>query len=271
MPENTYTENLVPTHCPSCNKPLEWSYSGTDLICSNPLCPAQILYYLAHFCKVMGVEEMSSTTIEKFSVDDVQSLYNLTESYISSIPGFADKKATIIVEQLKNSLKDVLPAKLIEAFGIPGLGSKNAENLVRFFKCNPEEALEKFFSIDSQTLMCIDGFGPRIISKIMEMREACRELYEFLVEKGLTFKQTTLASTKLQGLRICMTGASPDKRSRQVLSKILESHGAEVQGSVNKKTDILIAENVNGNSSKLKKARDSGVKVVTYEDFFKNL
>lgn len=271
MPENIYAENLVPTHCPSCHRPLEWSYSGTDLICSNPLCPAQILYYIAHFCKVMGVEEMSNTTIDKFNIDDIPSLYNLTESEISSLPGFGERKASIIIEQLKNSLKDVLPAKLIEAFGVPGLGSKTSEAMVRFFKCSPEEALEKFLSADEQTILCIEGCGPRLVSEIMEMREACKELYEFLKEKGLTFKQTTLASTKLQGLRVCMTGASPDKRSRQILSKILESHGAEVQVSVNKKTDILVAENINGSSSKLKKARESGVKIVSYEDFFKNL
>lgn len=217
------------------------------------------------------MEEISATTLEKFNLSCIQDLYELTAQDIECLDGFAQKRASIIIGQIQKSLDQVLPAKLIEAFGIQGLGSKNAENFVRAFKGSGPEMLEKFLTVDAEELTVIDGFGPRIISKILEMRTYCTELYYFLLDKGLTFIETQQASTKLNGLKICMTGSSPDKMSRVELSKILESHGAEIQGSVNKKTNILIAENISGSSSKLKKARELGVKIVTYEEFFENL
>jgi len=66
------------------------------------------------------------------------------------------------------------------------------------------------------------------------------------------------------GKTVVLTG-SLQKLTRDEASKLLEQAGAKVSGSVSKKTDFVIAGESAG--SKLKKAQDLGVAVLTEDEF----
>lgn len=263
----------IPTQCPSCNSDLVWSDTGVDLLCENPLCPAQLLYKIENFLRVLEVEELSSTTLEKFNLTSIEDVYKLTFDYIVSLDGFQDRKATIILDQLDNSLKNVSVNKLIAAFGIPGVGIKNAEKIVNFIKKNenindPLKIMDKFFNASSTFFIAIDGLGNKITEKIINQRKSFYSLYTFLLKNGLTFKEISNIGT-LNNLNVAMTGSSPDGRNRSVLENLIEEQGG-TNCSVSKKTDILVAENPNGSSSKIKNAQKYGIKIISYSDFFEN-
>ena len=265
------TTPYVPLECPACSAALIWSDTNIDLLCTNILCPAKILSRIEHFCRCMGIEEMSATTLEKLNLSSIEDLYELTHEYIETLDGFGSRKAEIVCFQIKNSLISVMPVKFIEACGIPGIGEKGSEAIYRTLRGNSvAEKLEHFFNISSTELQFINGIGKLTSMKIIDILPNIRSLYAFLINKGLVFKETDYISTKFLNVNIALTGSSPDGRKRDELEKLLKLHGAII-GSVSSKTNILIAENPMGNSSKLKTARKYGIQIVSYEEFFKDL
>ena len=64
---------------------------------------------------------------------------------------------------------------------------------------------------------------------------------------------------------VCLTGKAP--LPRKVLASALEQAGWTVAGAVTADTLKVVCEDANGQSTKLKKAREAGIEVVSYEDF----
>lgn len=260
----------LPTECPTCKSKLEFTETKVDLICTNLMCPAKLLSRIEHYCRCMGIEEISIVTLEKLELQSILMLYELTRDYITSFDGFGTRKAEIILEQISKSLDDVLPAKLIEAFGIPGVGEKTAELIYRILKGNTtHNKIEHFLRITKEELYFVDGVGEKTAQNIITMQDEMTFIYKHLKD-DIKFKSSNVVSEKLLNKHIAMTGASPDGRTRPVLEGIIKSHGG-IPGSVTKSTNILIAEDPNGSSGKLKNARKYGIQIMSYEEFFRDL
>ena len=260
----------LPEFCESCGSKLEWSETGVDLLCKNVQCPAQILYKIEYFLKTLGAEELSATTLEKFELNSIEDLFSkLTFDYIKSIDGFQNKRAKTITEQIKSSITNVETHKLLASLGIPGLGLKNAEKIINFIDLNGVEAFEELYTIDRIRLLSINGIGNKLVDVIYENMEYIQKTVNMLIEYGLTFKERDKKESILNGLNITVTGSAPGY-TRPQLEKLIAMYGGNNVG-ISKKTNLLLAENVNGNSSKLKKARELNIKIMTYEDFFENV
>lgn len=257
---------FVPTNCPECNNPLIWSSSQfVDLLCANQNCKGQIYSRLEHFCKCMKMEEFSIVTLRKLGVLSIVDLYSLDEESIVRVQGFGESKARIILSQISNSLIDVDPIDLLQAFGIQHLGRTNSSKV--YSNLNGSNAFEKFdsfFSISKDELQVF--CGKALCNSILESRESSRSMYEFLKNK-LTFVSRN--SSKYEGLQVALTGNDPKGRTRSQLELILKAHGM-IPSNVNKKTNFLIAQDPNGSSSKCKKAREYCIEIVSY-DFFDTL
>lgn len=266
----------LPKECPSCGSELEWNETNIDLFCLNPLCPSQVLYKIEYFLRTLGVEEMSATTIEKFNLSSIEDVYSLlNEEYIMSLDGFQESRTTTILAQVSNSIKDVAVEKLIAAFGIPGLGTRNAEKMIEYFRqendeLEPEQAMNLFFETSPDEFLLIDGFGVKSAEKIRDLRDPFKDLYNFLIDEGLSFAE--FKEGILSGHSIAMTGNASNGMKRPVIEKLIEQHGGK-NGGVSKKTTILVCKDPSGNSGKLKKARENfekngQPKIMSYEEFF---
>ena len=74
---------------------------------------------------------------------------------------------------------------------------------------------------------------------------------------------------KKKGIQnVCMTGTGPLPR-KELISEIEKMNYTFVD-HVSKDTNILVCEDTAGTSGKLAKAKQLGVKLVSYEDFFKS-
>jgi DNA ligase (NAD+) len=67
---------------------------------------------------------------------------------------------------------------------------------------------------------------------------------------------------------ICFTGKMPEKRS--YYEDIAESRGFKAVNKVNKDLDLLVAADPDGSSSKIKKAKNSKIKVISLEEWLSN-
>lgn len=261
--------NLVPLTCPSCNHQLIWSETGVDLLCTNIECPAQILYKIEYFLKTLGAEELSATTLEKFNLKSLEDLFKLSKDYIKSLDGFQERRADIIIKEIKKTLNNADTSKVLASFGIQGLGLKNAEKIIKLTKKSGYEAFEKFFEFADIELMSINGIGIKLVECINENKNHIRNTLNMLKEYGLTFKENENSSLLLENMNITMTGSAP-KMTRSQLEQLVKDNGGNITG-ISKKSSLLIAEDINGNSSKLKKAKELGIKIITYDEFFEML
>ena len=123
------------------------------------------------------------------------------------------------------------------------------------------EELIAIDDIGDTTALCIRQYfdDPENQAVISELRAA-----------GLTMEmpENTGAGDKLKGLTIVVTGTLPTLGRKEV-ADLIESNGGKCTGSVSKKTDYLVAGEAAG--SKLTKAQELGIPVITEEELLKML
>ncbi|MCD6342837.1 MAG: hypothetical protein J7L76_03560, partial [Spirochaetaceae bacterium] len=162
--------------------------------------------------------------------------------------GFGEKKIGNFLEQVA-SAKDLTAPELISRLGIPMVQKKALSRL-------GISTLEDFLSFDDESYV----IGKRIVDWKAEPGNI-----EFLNQLlTVVAIRETVAVGKRRGV-LCLTGKAPV--SRKALVSALEEKGWTVAGAVTKDTVKVVCDNPSGTSTKLKKARDAGIEIVTYEDF----
>jgi DNA ligase (NAD+) len=126
---------IIPTHCPSCNTELSKTETEVDLICTNQLCPQQVIAKLSYYCQrnVANINGLSEKNIEKFvelfGIEDIADLYNLPLDQIFELEGYGQKS----IENLKQSIEESKQISVIRFFtglGIDGVGPEVASLII---------------------------------------------------------------------------------------------------------------------------------------------
>ncbi len=254
----------MPETCPVCGSPVEKDPDGPAVRCTGANCPAQLLRHLTNFVSrdAMDIDGLSekllARLIERELVRTPADLYTLREEDLSQLWQKGDAMARKLCQAIDASRQNDL-SRLLAGFGIRQGGVKAAKVLAR--QCRSLGAL---LSADEATLTAIRDVGPITAEYLIRwLRDPLSlALVERLRAAGVNM--TCLEepeSSRLQGLSFVITGTL--SRPREEIAARLESLGAAVAGSVSKKTSYLIAGEKAG--SKLKKAQDLGVPVLTEE------
>ncbi len=245
-----FNEELVARECPSCrSKPVR---SGVHLRCVNPSCEEQAIQRIIYWVKSCDIENVAEATVRTlFSlgrIRNIRDLYNITEKDFDGVEGFAEKKITNFITEVRSS-KSMTPRELISRLGIPLVQKKSLVKL-------GISTVDDFLSYNDDTYV--------IGRNIIEWRSDASNMTLFNELLGvLELAEETGGAAKG---KVCMTGKGPGKRNE--LIKIIEDMGYEFSNTVTKDLAILICEDVNGKSSKLDNARKSGIKLMSYEEFF---
>ena len=157
-------------------------------------------------------------------------------------------------------------SRLIYGLGIRQVGEKAAKQLARNFG-----SLDRLMNASREELTAqrdIGGITAESIASWFEQPQA-RHLVERLREAGVNFESTAEAvDMRFAGLTFVLTGAL-SLFTRDEATEKIEACGGKVSGSVSKKTNFVVAGENAG--SKLKKANDLGIPVLSEEDFLKML
>jgi DNA ligase (NAD+) len=132
-------------------------------------------------------------------------------------------------------------------------------------------SIKAFAQANEEELAAIEGIGPERAASIRGWfaNTTNQELIESLEKAGIKMDEsvsTVAASSALAGKSIVVTGTLV-KYGREEIERRLRDLGAKASGSVSKKTDYLLAGEKAG--SKLEKARELGVRIITEEEFEK--
>ena len=261
----------MPEDCPVCNSKLFKDLDDPFTKCLDSECDDQIKRALEHFSskncvEIEGLGEgIINILFENKLVSSITDLYNLTYKELINLEGFQDKSTNNLLDSISIS-KKVTPEKLLHGLGIPHVGSEISELLLLNFR-----NINKIFDSSEDDILEIDGIGPKIYESLKDwiQKEKNKILLENLENIGFEFNsQNTLIEGKLNSLNICVTGELEDF-SRQSIKQLIKDNGGKFQSGVSSKTDILVSGVNSG--SKLKKAQELGVEILTEKEFIKKL
>lgn len=272
--EGTFT---IPERCPVCgaDTAVIQSHSGTrTLKCMNPACPAKDLKKFSRFVgrDGMDIDGLSIETLRDFVnerfIADFSDIYRLSEHIdrIEVMDGYGKKSADNLIKAIEKS-RNVHPAKLIVALCIPLIGADAAKRMIA--ACGWKGFLERLGA--GEGFEDIDGIGAERSNAVLAWyaQESNRNVFEKLLNQLQVEDVAPKAAEggSCTGKVFVITGDVAVFKNRDEFKAYVESQGGKVTGSVSKKTDYLVNNDLTSVSSKNLKAAELGIPVISEEDF----
>ena len=275
----TKSDNFkIPSKCPVCgSKTAIKNNDGVKtLFCENEACPIKHIKSFENFVSrnCMNIEGISIATIETFIekgfIHEYADLYKLEKhkNEIVGLEGFGEKSYDNIITSVDKS-RDTECYRVINSLGILGIGTANAKLLAKHF----EDDFAKLMSANVEELQEIDEIGPVLAKSIEDYfkDKKNKKIIDDLLQEIRVKKIKKSGNLKFAGMTFVITGSLNNYENRDALVKVIEDNGGKSSSSVSKNTTYLINNDLTSNSTKNKKAKELGVKIISEEDFEKLL
>lgn len=263
----------LPSHCPVCDGTTEIKLmTGTKVLtCTNPNCLAKQVKRFSLFVSrdALNIEGLSEQTLLKFiglgyikSFADIFRLENHRDEIVE-LDGFGKKSYDKLSSSIEKA-RHTVPARILVALGIPGVGVTTAAQIAR--AC--ENKWAKISSLSYDELIAINGIG-EVMARDYESffaDEHNKSVVLDLVDELDIDESYEKAGEALSGEIFVITGSLEHYKSRTELKKEIEAQGGKVAGSVSKNTSYLVTNNPESGSSKNKAAAELGVKIITEDE-----
>ena len=266
----------IPHTCPACGQEtvVKKENDVECLFCVNPGCPAKKIKSFGLFTSrdAMNIDGLSEATLEKFIargfIHDFGDIFEISryKDEIVEMEGFGQKSYDNLMESLERAKETTLP-RVIYSLGIANIGLANAKVICRHF----DNDLDRIRHASLEEVSDIDTIGPVIAGNLVAYfrdennNRRLDHLMRFLHIQEDSPKQEQI----FEGMNFVITGSLVHFENRSEAKELIESLGGKVTGSVTKKTNYLINNDIQSNSSKNKKARELGIPILSEEDFRK--
>ena len=261
----------MPEDCPACGEKITREDNEAVYRCINPNCPAQKIRSIIHFASrdAMDIEGLGEAVVEQLCNEgilaDSSDLFVLEKEKLTALERFAEKSAENLIQAVNKS-KNNNADRLLFALGIRHVGAKTAKNLMEYFG-----SVDALANAEKEEITAVPDVGEKMAESIIQYfsDEKNVEFINRLKNSGVNTTYTsTVTGSYFQGKVFVLTGTlSSMKRSEA--KTLIENQGGKVSGSVSKNTDFVVAGEEAG--SKLQKANELGVTVVSEEEFVKML
>lgn len=263
----------LPSHCPVCDGATEIKLmTGTKVLtCTNSNCLAKQVKRFSLFVSrdALNIEGLSEQTLLKFiglgyikSFADIFRLENHRDEIVE-LDGFGKKSYDKLSSSIEKS-RHTVPARILVALGIPGVGVTTAAQIARAY----ENKWAKISSLTYDELISVSGIG-EVMARDYEAffaDEHNKSVVLDLVGELDIDESYEQVGTALSGEIFVITGSLEHYKSRTELKKEIETQGGKVAGSVSKNTSYLVTNNPESGSSKNKAAAELGVKIITEDE-----
>jgi DNA ligase (NAD+) len=259
---------IFPTHVPACGGDgriervpgqAAWRCVSNDSFEQHK---RKFYYFVSKRClNIDGLgPKIIDILLEEQLISTFDDIFTLKRGDLLALPRFAEKSVDNLLESVEKARKTTLP-RLIASLSIPQVGEETAYDLAQHFG-----SIEKMMEAKYEEVEAIYGVGPVVAQavvdwfKIADNRKLVRNLLKHIE------LQKIQVSSALAGKSFVFTGTLP-MLEREAAQEMVRKAGGEVSSSVSKNTTYLVAGESAG--SKLDKARDLGVTILTEEEFLK--
>ncbi len=267
---------IIPDNCPNCGSPAVQEENGADIRCTNSGCQAQSIRKLIHFASknAMDIEGLGPSSVERLMMEgyvesfvDIYKLADYRDELIEKGVVGKEKGTDNLLGAIENSKQNDID-RLITGLGIRNVGRQSARVISQSFPDMIALSEAKY-----EDLISLPDFGEIMVQDILEYfaQPETLELLEEFEKLGVNMKSKSLESkqdNRFGGKTFVLTGTLPTM-TREQASELIQNHGGKVSGSVSKKTSYVLAGEEAG--SKLTKARDLGITIISEEDLLELL
>ncbi len=282
-----------PDHCPVCGSkavrefnPRTGKLDAARRCTGGLYCPAQVVERLKHFVskRAFDIEGLGEKAIEQFFdhgfIKTPADIFTLKEREekgeicIHCLEGWGEKKIANLFAAI-DARRQIALDRFIHALGIRHVGEVTARLLARHYRtieaflAAMKEIAEDRDSEAAREIDNIDGLGPVVVEALHNFfgeGHNWQVIEELLREVEVLPEEAPAQESPLAGKTIVFTGKL-ERMTREEAKDMAERLGAHVTNSVSKKTDLVVAGP--GAGSKLKKAKELGIKVIDEEEWLK--
>jgi len=268
-----------PSKCPECQTQTTQEEGGVYIRCPNPQCPAQLRETLVFFASraAMDIDGLGEKLIEQLLeerlIDGIPSLYRLHQrrGELLTLERMGAKSIDRLIGGIDKSRNQPL-WRLLTGLNIRHVGQSNAQVLEGAFGTMAVIAQQSVGS-----LAAVEDIGPIIAESVSSFFQSeygqsiVSELEALELNMGTPLpnvEETNSTAGVLTGKTVVVTGTL-SQMSREEAKQLVRDHGGKAAGSVSKKTDFVVAGEKAG--SKLMKAQDLGIEVISEEQFVERL
>ena len=267
----------VPKTCPSCGAELIQYPGLVDLYCPNHYgCPEQAVRYISYFVSksCLDIPGLGEKQVEEFfeegRIQTALDIFKLRENEIDTPLAEQPGWGKVSVQKLYDAIemrRNISLERFIVSLGIPGVGEVIAQILADRFK-----NIENLQKAEKEDLVELDGLGDLMAEEIYEFfrnEVNIRFIEGFRNLVTISYQKRSIDSNSaFYGKTIVFTGTL-SKLSRNEAKQVAISKGANVASAISAKTDIVVVGENPG--SKLKKATELGVQIMTEEEFIRDI
>jgi DNA ligase (NAD+) len=260
------------TNCPVCETLLVRSSGDAKHYCPNEFgCAPQITGRIQHYIsrKAMDIDGLGGETVDLLRkeglIQNYADLYDLTIEQVIPLERMAEKSARNMIVGIEKS-KEIPFEKVLFALGIRFVGETVAKKLAKYFK-----SIDNLMTAAFEELIHVDEIGDRIAQSIIDFSSNFGniQLINRLKSYGLQLEVSAEIlenQTELLKGQVFVVSGVFYQLSRNELKKTIEDNGGKVGASISKKTNFIVAGE-NMGPSKLAKAQDLGIEIITEQDF----
>ena len=258
---------FLPQLCPACGSAVIQDEDGVAMRCTGAQCPAQLIRHISHFASrdAMDIDGLGSAIVQQLIENDCikspADLYHLDRDLVLNMDRMGEQSTNNLLEAIENSKNNDL-SKLIFAMGIRQVGAKAGKVLASTFG-----TLDRLMGASMEELTGVDDIGAITALNLVQWfhNPQSLEMIQKLKDANVNMEsKMVITDQRFVGKIFVLTG-SLHLFTREKATEQIESFGGKASGSVSKKTSFVVAGENAG--SKLKKANDLGIPVLTEEAF----
>ena len=261
----SHRDIIIPQICPSCDRNL--TMEGAFLRCLSLDCGARTARSLTYWCRSLEIdgigEKLIETLLDNELIKSISDMYRLTHDQLSELDRMGDKSANNVISELDKTRRLNL-AKFLHALGLERIGPEVATSISQHFT-SLEKLLHWVDEGENSELTEIDGIGEKVALIFREGIIKRRSLIDELKEIISVTDEGKKSGGILDGLSFCITGSL--SRPRKEIAEDIKNVGGKVVSNVSGNLDYLVAGESAG--SKLEKAENLGVKILSEQDLLK--
>jgi len=247
--------------CPECGTAL--IYNNPDLLCPNIQCQGKLVRLLGDAVKRIGIDNLGEPTIEKMidilNVECLFDILTLEPKELFQLPGFAEVSVMKLYLEMQRVITNPIEDwKFLSALNLKGIGAGLCKSIFKQIK------FDQLFKMSVDDLVDLNQLGYDRALVLVNGLNSEKEHIDSLLSI-LTVVDTFSTATNAPVGVVCFTGKSDIKRDDWV--KLANSANYEFSKSITSSVTILVSDNPNSNKNKMKKARDKGIHIMSYDDF----